>query len=210
VHRLLFDAKIHVKSRYDGLNGIFAKSMHTTPHHTPIILPFEGAVPVIPESVLVCPGAVVMGDVHIGEQSSVWFNAVIRGDVHSIRIGARTNIQDLAMLHVTHKRFSLNIGSNVTVGHSAILHGCTVHDNVLIGMGAKVLDNSLVRSHTIVAAGAVVREGFETPEGVLMAGIPAKVVRDLRADELSRFEESAQAYVSYSERFRASNIFHRS
>lgn len=172
-----------------------------------LVLPFEGKHPRIADTVFLCPGAVVLGDVEIGDRSSVWFNAVIRGDVHSITIGARTNVQDLCMLHVTNNRAALRIGDNVTIGHSAILHGCTVHDNVLIGMGAKVLDHCQVGSHTIIAAGAVLPEGCSAPSGVLMAGVPARVVRTLRDDELSRFEDSALGYVTYAERYRASGTF---
>jgi carbonic anhydrase/acetyltransferase-like protein (isoleucine patch superfamily) len=110
------------------------------------------------------------------------------------------------MLHVTHKKFALYVGNDVTVGHSAILHGCTIHDKVLIGMGAKVLDACVVNSHTIIAAGAVLPEGAIAPAGVLMAGVPAKVVRELRAEEYDRFEASARNYVEYAERYRQSQI----
>lgn len=171
------------------------------------ILPFEGKQPRIADTVFLCPGSVILGDVEIEEYSSVWFNAVIRGDVHRIRIGARTNVQDLSMLHVTNNTAELVIGNEVTIGHAAILHGCTIHDRVLIGMGAKVLDHCIVGSNTIIAAGAVLPERAIAPSGVLMAGVPAKVVRKLQEHEYSRFEESAQAYVSYAERYRKSGVF---
>ncbi len=139
----------------------------------------------------------MLGDVEIGADSSVWFNVVIRGDVHWIRIGERTNIQDLSMLHVTHKKHPLNIGSNVTIGHSAVLHGCEISDNVLIGMGAKVLDRCVILPHTFVAAGTVLPEGSCPPGGVLIAGVPGKVIRELRPEEKAKIEQSAQNYVDY-------------
>src|SRR4051812_2851220 len=131
------------------------------------IMPFEGIAPSIHPSVFIAAGGGIIGDVTIGELSSVWFNVVIRGDVPYIRIGRRTNIQDLTMCHVTHKRHPLVIGDDVTVGHSAVLHGCTINDRVLVGMGAKVLDRAVVGSSSLIAAGAVVREGFTVPEGTL-------------------------------------------
>jgi carbonic anhydrase/acetyltransferase-like protein (isoleucine patch superfamily) len=167
------------------------------------IAPFEGVSPTIHPSVFIADGARIIGDVEIGPDSSIWYNVVIRGDVHRIRIGERTNIQDLTMLHVTHKKYSLNIGNNVTVGHSAVLHGATIHDYTLIGMGAKVLDNATVQPYSLVAAGAVVREGFTVPEGTLVAGVPAKVVRELNDAERASIVQSAQNYVDYVARYRA-------
>lgn len=158
--------------------------------------------PKLHASVFLAEGARIIGDVEIGRESSVWFNAVIRGDVHWIRIGERTNIQDNCVLHVTHKKYPLTIGSNVTVGHSAVLHGCTVQDYCLIGMGAIVLDHALIHSRSIVAAGALVQEGFEVPEGALVAGIPAKVKRSLKAEETELLERSAQNYVGYVKTYR--------
>ena len=166
------------------------------------VITYKGITPTIHPSVFTAKGSVILGDVEIGEDSSIWFNVVIRGDVHYIRIGKRTNIQDLSMLHVTHKKHPLNIGDNVTVGHSAILHGCTIHENVLIGMGAKVLDRCIVKPYTLVAAGAVLREGFEAPEGVMLAGVPAKVVRELNDNERRKLEQSAQNYVDYVAEYR--------
>jgi gamma-carbonic anhydrase len=167
------------------------------------IMPFEGISPKIHPSVFIASGARIIGDVEIGELSSVWFNVVIRGDVHFIRIGRRTNIQDLTMCHVTHKRYSLAIGDDVTVGHSAVLHGCTIHDRVLVGMGAKVLDRAVVESNSLIAAGAVVREGFTVPEGTMVAGVPAKVIRELTDDERASVAQGAMNYESYVARFRA-------
>ncbi len=167
------------------------------------VMPFEGVAPKIHPSVFLAAGARIIGDVEIGELSSVWFNVVIRGDVHFIRIGRRTNIQDLAMLHVTHRKFSLTLGNDVTVGHSAVLHGAVIGDRVLIGMGAKVLDNSVVESDSLIAAGAVVREGFRVPTGTLVAGVPAKVVRELTEAERASVAQGALNYESYIGRFRA-------
>lgn len=166
------------------------------------IFTYNGITPTIHPSVFLCKGVIVLGDVHIGRDSSVWFNSVIRGDVHSIRIGERTNVQDLSMLHVTYKKYPLIIGDDVTIGHSAIVHGATVGNNILIGMGAKVLDRSVINNNSIVAAGSVVREGFEVPEGVLVAGVPAKVVRELKPEEIAKITQSAQNYMFYAEEYR--------
>lgn len=158
---------------------------------------YRGTTPVIHPSAFVVESAQIIGDVTIGADSSVWFNAVIRGDVNYIRIGSRTNIQDGCLLHVTHRRYSLTLGSNITLGHGAIVHGCTIEDTCLIGMGAIVLDNARINSYTLVAAGAVVREGEVLPEGVLVAGVPARVVRVLTIEERTMLERSAQNYVEY-------------
>lgn len=167
-----------------------------------MILPYKSILPEIDESVFIAGGAVITGDVKIGKDSSIWFNSVIRGDVHYVRIGERTNIQDGSILHVTNGRFPLNIGDDVTVGHNAIVHGCTVKSNVLIGMGAILLDDSVINSNSLIAAGTVVREGFEIPEGVLAAGVPAKVIRNLTSDEIIKIKESAAGYVKYAEEYK--------
>lgn len=166
------------------------------------ILTYHGITPKIHETVFLTEGVRIIGDVEIGEDSSVWYNSVIRGDVHFIRIGKRTNIQDLSMLHVTHNKYPLIIGDNVTVGHSAVLHGATIGNCVLIGMGARVLDRSIVNNYSLVAAGAVVREGFEVPEGTLVAGVPAKIIRELTQEERIKLEESAANYVRYTAEYR--------
>lgn len=166
------------------------------------ILPFQGKTPVLHPSVFVCDGVRIVGDVEIGEDCSIWFNSVIRGDVNTIRIGRRTNIQDLCMLHVTWRKHSLHIGDNVTVGHAAVLHGAVIHDHVLIGMGARVLDRCVVQPYSLVAAGAVLREGFVVPEGTLVAGVPARVVRELRDEERAAIEQSAQNYINYTAMYR--------
>lgn len=168
-----------------------------------VILPYADRTPVLHESVYLAHGAVILGDVEIGEDSSVWFNCVLRGDVHEIRVGRRTNIQDLTMCHVTYNKHALHIGNDVTIGHSAMLHGCTIEDAVLIGMQATVLDGARVRRHSMVAAGAVVREGFEVPEGTLVAGVPAKVVRELTEAEHAKLYQSAQNYIDYVASYRS-------
>lgn len=161
------------------------------------IITYQGITPRIHPSVFIAPGARIIGDVELGKGSSVWFNAVIRGDVNRIRVGENVNVQDLCILHVTHKKYSLTIGSNVTIGHGAILHGCTISDAVLIGMGAIVLDAAVIGKNSLIAAGSVVREGMNVPEGVLVAGVPARVVRDLRDDERAQLEQSAMNYIQY-------------
>lgn len=166
------------------------------------IFAFNKHNPKIDASVFMCHGSIILGDVEIGKDSSVWFNTVIRGDVHYIKIGERTNIQDLCMLHCTYQKHPLNIGNNVTIGHSAILHGCTIHHNVLIGMGAKILDRCVVNSNTLIAAGTVLPEGTEIPSGVLVAGVPGKVIRNLREDEIKKIAQSADNYVMYVEEYR--------
>ncbi|MBI2619910.1 MAG: gamma carbonic anhydrase family protein [Ignavibacteriales bacterium] len=147
------------------------------------------------------PGASIVGDVEIGARCSVWFNAVIRGDVNTIRIGEETNIQDNAVLHVTHQTHPLRIGSRVTIGHGAIVHGATVGDCCLIGMGARVLDGAVLSPYSFVAAGSLVLEGFEVPEGVLIAGLPARVRRALTNEEREKLLQSAKSYVQYAESY---------
>ncbi len=159
---------------------------------------YGGKFPSIAENVFIADGARIVGDVEIAPDCSVWYNAVIRGDVHHVRIGSRTNIQDNCILHVTHESAPLNLGNGITVGHGATLHGCTVCDYSLIGMGAIVLDLAVVESHCLVAAGAVVRPGTKIPQGSLVAGVPAKVVRGLREDEIADLHASADRYFNYA------------
>jgi carbonic anhydrase/acetyltransferase-like protein (isoleucine patch superfamily) len=163
---------------------------------------YRGITPALHPTVFHVDSAEIIGNVHIGKDSSVWYNAVIRGDVHYIRIGERTNIQDGCMLHVRHQTSPLNIGSNVTLGHGAIVHGCSIHDTCLIGMGAIILDNARINSYTLVAAGAVVRNDTEFPEGVLVAGVPARVVRELSEKERTMIEDSARHYIEYVKTYR--------
>ncbi len=168
------------------------------------IITYKGITPKIHPSAFICEGVKIIGDVEIGKDCSIWYNTVIRGDVHYIKIGEGTNVQDLSMLHVTNSRFALDIGKFVSIGHSVTLHGCTVKDHCLIGIGANVLDGAVVNSHTLVAAGALVREGFVVPEGTLVAGVPAKVVRDLSDEEIKRVVKNAYNYIKYSAEFRES------
>jgi carbonic anhydrase/acetyltransferase-like protein (isoleucine patch superfamily) len=166
------------------------------------IITYKGITPTIDPSVFIADGVHIIGDVVIGKDSSVWFNTVIRGDVNFIRIGERTNIQDNTVIHVTNKRFPTHIGSNVTVGHSAVIHACTINDYSLIGMGAVVLDDAKIGPYSLIAAGAVVTMGMSVPEGMLVAGVPARIVRPLSADERKFLEQSAQNYVDYVAAYR--------
>ncbi|MEO6693769.1 MAG: gamma carbonic anhydrase family protein [Ignavibacteria bacterium] len=167
-----------------------------------MILHYNNIFPKIDKSVFIADGAKIIGDVDIEEDSSVWFNAVIRGDVNFIKIGQRTNIQDGSILHVTNNKFSLVIGSDVTIGHNAVVHGCSVQNNVLIGMGSVILDNAVVSSNSIIAAGSLVKEGFIVPHGVLVAGVPAKVKREITEDEIKNISDSAIAYVKYAAEYK--------
>ncbi len=163
------------------------------------IFPYKGFLPKIDETVFLASGSKIIGDVVIGKNSSVWYNTVIRGDVNYIRIGDLTNVQDCSMLHVTNKTHPLIIGSKVTIGHSVTLHGCTIRDLTLLGIGSIVLDGAVVEEKSMVAAGAVVRPNFVVPSGKLVAGVPAKVVRDLNDEEMAEFEKSANRYLGYTE-----------
>jgi carbonic anhydrase/acetyltransferase-like protein (isoleucine patch superfamily) len=166
------------------------------------IITYNGITPRIHPSVFICEGVRIIGDVEIGQDSSVWFNSVIRGDVHYIKIGERTNIQDLSMLHVTNGVYPLVIGNDVVIGHSVTLHGATIHDRCMIGIGASVLDGSTVGSYSIVAAGAVVREGFTVPDGVLVAGVPAKIIRPVTDQERERIDTGSKNYLKYIKDYR--------
>lgn len=166
-----------------------------------MIIEYKGKYPLIDDSVYIAETAVVIGDVVLGKSTSVWFNAVIRGDVNFIRVGERTNIQDGSVLHVTFNKFSLTIGNDVTIGHNSTIHGCNIKDNILIGMGAVVLDNALINSNSIVAAGSLVKENFIVPEGVLVAGVPAKIVRNLNEEEIKSITQSAVNYIGYAKNY---------
>jgi len=166
------------------------------------IIPYLGIYPKLHESVFLADGARIIGDVLICENASVWFNAVIRGDVCPIRIGERTNIQDNATLHVTHDTGPLNIGANVTIGHGAVLHACTVEDSALIGMGAVLLDDCVVEPWSVVAAGSLIRQGFRVPSGMMVAGVPAKIIRPVTEKERINIAESANNYIRYVAKYR--------
>lgn len=163
------------------------------------IYPYENLYPKLDTSVFLADGVRIVGDVEIGEYSSVWYNSVIRGDVHYVKIGKMTNVQDLSMLHVTNGKFPLNIGDKVTIGHSVKLHGCTVQNLCLIGIGAIVLDGAIVEENSMVAAGSVVKPGFVVPSGKLVAGVPAKIIRDLTKEEIAELEASAIRYKEYAQ-----------
>ena len=163
-----------------------------------MIRTFQGIQPRIPKSCFIEDTAVVIGDVVVGEDCSVWFHAVVRGDVHYIRIGHRTNVQDLCMLHVTHDTHPLVIGSDVTIGHHVVLHGCTIKDRVLIGMGAIIMDGAVIGEDSVVGAGALVTERTVIPPKSVVLGSPAKVRRPVTDDELTWIRESSANYVKYA------------
>jgi carbonic anhydrase/acetyltransferase-like protein (isoleucine patch superfamily) len=167
----------------------------------PLILPHHGKWPEIDPSVFVAPSADIVGEVKIGAESSVWFQVVVRGDVESITIGKRTNIQDLTMLHVDRRECPLAIGDEVTVGHKVTLHGCTVGNRVLIGMGATVMNKAVIGDDSIVAAGALVTEGKVFPPKSLIIGAPAKALRELKPEELAFLPKSAANYVGDSREY---------
>jgi carbonic anhydrase/acetyltransferase-like protein (isoleucine patch superfamily) len=171
-----------------------------------VILAYDGKTPRIAPSAWVAPGAVVAGDVEIGEASSIWFQTVVRGDVNVVRIGARTNVQDHSVVHVTTRTNPTVIGDDVTVGHRAVLHGCTVHDRCLVGIGAIVLDGAVIGPDAMVGAGALVPPGMIVPSGTLVLGAPAKVKRDLTAEELAFFRTSAARYAGYAARYRQGRV----
>src|SRR6476661_1154989 len=150
-----------------------------------LILPVNGIHPKFGNNCFMAENSTITGDVVMGDNCSVCFTAVVRGDVHYIRIGNKVNVQDGAVIHCTYQKNATNIGNNVSIGHNAIVHGCTVHDNVLIGMGAIVMDRCVVNSNSIIAAGAVVLEGTVVEEGSIYAGVPAKKVKDISADKIS-------------------------
>lgn len=160
--------------------------------------------PVIPGSVFLAPGSRVIGDVVLGERVNVWYNAVIRGDIHWVRIGNDTNVQDNCTLHVTHDTGPLQIGSQVVIGHAAVVHACTVHDRVLIGMNATILDGAVIESDSMIAAGAVVTPNTHIPSGVLAAGVPAKVIRKLSPSEIESIPDNTRRYVGYAANMKAS------
>lgn len=165
------------------------------------VISYRGINPVIGQGAFVATGACVIGDVVLGEATSIWFNCTVRGDCHSIRIGARTNIQDNSVIHVTQGTGPTHIGADVTVGHGAIIHGCTINDHALIGMGAIILDGAVIPSHCLVAAGSVVPPGKTYPEGHLLLGSPAKAVRPLRASEIREIHESVDHYIEYTSHY---------
>ncbi len=163
-----------------------------------MILRYKNILPTIDESVFIEDSARIIGDVHIGEYSSVWFNSVVRGDVNYIRIGKRTNVQDNCTLHVTKDIYPLLLDDDITIGHNVVLHGCRIKSRCLIGMGAILLDDVEVGEDCIIGAGSIVTEGTKAPSGTLLFGTPARVKRDLRTDELERIKRSANNYIGYA------------
>jgi len=165
----------------------------------PVILAVKDQYPEIGENCFIAPNATIVGDVVIKNDCSIWFNAVIRADVNSIRIGNRVNIQDGAIIHCTYQKTKTIIGDHVTIGHRAILHGCTVEDNVLIGMGAIVMDHAHIHSNVIIAAGAVVLEGTVVESGCIYGGVPARKLKEIPVEEVNReIERIANNYIFYS------------
>lgn len=162
-----------------------------------MITSYKGVTPIIAATAFVAPGAYIIGDVHIGEHSSIWFNCVLRGDCYYIRIGEQTNIQDGTVIHVTTERFPTIIGDRVTVGHSAVLHGCTVKDRSLFGIGAIVLDDVVVGEESFIAAGSLVTSGTVIPPRSMVMGAPAKVRRQVTDEEVARIDEHWQHYIEY-------------
>jgi carbonic anhydrase/acetyltransferase-like protein (isoleucine patch superfamily) len=168
-----------------------------------LILPVKGIMPQMGVNCFIAPNATIVGDVILGEDCSVWFNAVIRGDVNSIRIGNKVNVQDGAILHCSYQRSVVIIGNNVSIGHNAIVHGCVIDDNVLVGMGAIVMDNARIGSNCIIAAGAVVLENTIIEPGCIYAGVPAKKIKDISKELIStEIERIAENYVLYSSWFK--------
>lgn len=170
----------------------------------PLILPVKGISPKLGENCFVADNATIAGNVVMGSDCSVWFNAVIRGDVNAIRIGNKTNIQDGAVIHCTYQKAATTIGHNVSIGHKAIVHGCTVEDNVLIGMGAIVMDNAVIQKNCIVAAGAIVLENTICESGYMYAGIPAKKIKQLSQEQIDGLDKVANNYVMYGSWFTGS------
>ena len=164
-----------------------------------IIKSVNGKEPLIPEDCFIAENATIVGQVTMGNQCSVWFNAVIRGDVHYIKMGHKVNVQDGAVIHATYEKSPTTIGNNVSIGHNAIVHGCTIKDNVLIGMGSIVMDDCIVESNSIIAAGAVVTKNTIVESGSIYAGVPAKKVKDISQELISgEIDRIADNYVKYS------------
>lgn len=168
-----------------------------------IIKSVNGKSPSIPEDCYIAENATIVGDVIIGQQCSIWFNAVLRGDVNYIKIGDKVNIQDGAVVHCTYQKHPTIIGNNVSIGHNAIVHGCTIHDNVLVGMGAIIMDNCTVHSNTIIAAGAVITQNTVVESGAIYAGVPAKKVKNIdQSNFATEIDRISNNYIMYSSWFK--------
>ena len=169
----------------------------------PLILPVEDKHPQFGNNCFIAPNATIVGNVIMGDDCSVWFNTVIRGDVNFIKMGNKVNVQDGACIHCTYQKYGTTISNNVSIGHNAIVHGCTLHDNVLVGMGAIVMDNCVVHSNTIIAAGAVVLENTVCESGSIYAGVPAKKVKDISQELIhGQIDRIANNYIRYADWFR--------
>ncbi len=169
----------------------------------PVLLPVKGVHPILGANCFIAPNATIVGDVVAGDECSFWFNAVVRGDVNSIRLGNKVNVQDGAILHCTYEKTKTIIGNNVSIGHNAIVHGCTVNDNVLIGMGAIIMDNALIGSNSIIAAGAVVLEGTRVEAGTVYGGVPAQKIKDIPEALISgQIDRIANNYTLYASWFK--------
>lgn len=165
----------------------------------PVIKPVNGKFPQIPDDCYIADNATIVGDVTLGNNCSIWFNAVLRGDVHYIKIGNKVNVQDGAIIHGTYQKSPTNIGNNVSIAHNAIVHGCTIHDNVLVGMGSIIMDNCVVNSNSIIAAGAVVTQNTVIESGSIYAGMPAIKVKDISEELISgEIDRIANNYIKYS------------
>lgn len=163
------------------------------------ILPIKDKYPQFGADCFVAPNATIVGDVVMGNECSIWFNAVVRGDVHYIKMGNKVNVQDGAVIHCTYQKHPTEIGNHVSIGHNALVHGCTLHDNVLIGMGAIVMDRCVVHSNSIIAAGAVLLEGTVVEAGSIYAGVPAKKVKDISQELIhSEIDRIANNYTHYA------------
>ena len=169
----------------------------------PVIFPVKGVLPTMGANCFIAPNATIVGDVQMGDDCSIWFNAVIRGDVNSIRIGNKVNVQDGAVIHCTYEKTKAIIGNNVSIGHNSIVHGCVIEDNVLVGMGAIVMDNAHIGSNSIIAAGAVVLENTVVEPGTIYAGVPAKKVKDISPELIhGEINRIANNYLMYSSWFK--------
>ncbi|MFZ9299770.1 MAG: gamma carbonic anhydrase family protein [Chitinophagaceae bacterium] len=169
----------------------------------PHILPVHGVLPTFGKDCFIAANATIVGDVIMGDECSIWFNAVLRGDVNSIRMGHRVNVQDNAVIHCTFEKTKAIIGNNVSIGHLAIVHGCTIEDNVLVGMGAIIMDNAIIGTNSIIAAGAVVLEGTIVEPGTIYAGVPAKKVKEVSQEKIEgEINRIANNYVRYSSWFK--------
>ena len=164
-----------------------------------LIKSVKGKLPSIPDSCFIADNATIVGDVVLGEKCSIWFNTVVRGDVHSIKIGDNVNIQDGAIIHCTYQKAPVTIGNNVSIAHNAIIHGCEIHDNVLIGMGAIVMDGAIIESNSIVAAGALISKDTVVKSGTVWGGVPAKKLKDIDESLLKgEVERIANNYMMYA------------